>query len=871
MQGGRLDTKHEAGPCWARMEAITYHIVLRGQQAGPFTQEQLREMISREEITLDQPGWRQGLSEWKPLRELLPPSPPPRVAAATPPPLPSRPAMVAAAPQPAPKPKSKVWLWVTLTVVLVAGGFATLVGFAFKEIWAEGTDEMAFRPLQDDRAGHQTKWKESSFEASGPADEPDGKAFQLIRYHSPAGELAAYLTPDPKDGKKHPAIVWAHGGFGGIGSYFWEPASKRNDQSARAFRENGIVMMCPSWRGENDNPGRFELFYGEVDDFLAAVEHVKKLPYVDPQRVYIGGHSTGGTMTLLAAACPAQFRAAFSFGGMMNGVATLEGEGYGNTPYDAKSTRDHQLRSPMRYAGYIRRPTFYFEGGEYYEDGAAALMQMRAAAHFHSFQLPGDHFDILHPITNLIAEKILADTGVQTNIHFTDAELTQAYHAAFAINLAVHLDRWHKKGGRLADVLEKADPDDAVPHTESDVAAVAQTVERITAKKEFKPEATADVAVLAELRDLIDDDDLLEAFDAQVPPSLIRWAQERLKQAGGFDEKEGSLFVTLLESLAKTHGQAAADLVVHAARQGIAPESHHWDGVFRAFDEDHPQTGRVWSAFAENPPQGYIGVLLLDAANQLFLDDWQGTHPFDSTQGVARLKSWLQSTKEDDHTYAHSAALGAAFVDTKQRGELIALALKHPDKSVRLEGAWSDVKSGGAQGLAFLKQACLEVHQSERAQDYLAELNHKDAIPKEALEPAFAAQAAMSRWLQHPNELGAEPLSIEVYHHKKLFWPPTNDQRDIWLIKFTHRSENDAAPETHYGCVGAMIWSSFEDHASPPKPEELYLHHCTLELERDGKRTEQAAKADDAKARALAALKKGNPGVFDALVLPSRP
>ena len=29
---------------------------------------------------------------------------------------------------------------------------------------------------------------------------------------TPLGDNAAYLTPDPKDGAKHPAIVWITGG-----------------------------------------------------------------------------------------------------------------------------------------------------------------------------------------------------------------------------------------------------------------------------------------------------------------------------------------------------------------------------------------------------------------------------------------------------------------------------------------------------------------------------------------------------------------------------------------------------------------------------------------------------------------------------------
>lgn len=55
-------------------------------------------------------------------------------------------------------------------------------------------------------------------------------------------------------------------------------------------------MMFPSLRGGNDNPGVKEGFLAEVDDVLAAADFLGKQNYVDPGRIYLGGHSTGGTL-----------------------------------------------------------------------------------------------------------------------------------------------------------------------------------------------------------------------------------------------------------------------------------------------------------------------------------------------------------------------------------------------------------------------------------------------------------------------------------------------------------------------------------------------------------------------------------------------
>lgn len=72
--------------------------------------------------------------------------------------------------------------------------------------------------------------------------------------------------------------------------------------------------MSPSLRGGNTNPGVKEGFLGEVDDVLAAANYFEKQKYVDPKRIYLGGHSTGGTLVLLVSEGSPRFRAVFSFG-----------------------------------------------------------------------------------------------------------------------------------------------------------------------------------------------------------------------------------------------------------------------------------------------------------------------------------------------------------------------------------------------------------------------------------------------------------------------------------------------------------------------------------------------------------------------------
>ncbi|HEU4752439.1 MAG TPA: prolyl oligopeptidase family serine peptidase, partial [Armatimonadota bacterium] len=286
------------------------------------------------------------------------------------------------------------------------------------------------RSLLEARRGFATRLIRRIHVGKRPADAPPPGVFNRVRYPSPAGKLAAYVTPDPGDGQRHPAVVWAHGGFGGIDRGFWKPAPPDDDQTAQAFRKAGLVLMLPSWRGENDNPGLLEMYYGEVDDLLAAVRYARGLPYVDPNRVYVAGHSAGGTLALLAAECPSGARAVFSFGGAP-AVGWLAAEDR-NTPFDLDSWNEVRARGAVHHVPAIQCPTFYFEGsasGRYCRD--AKIMEEvahRVGRPFNAFVIPaGTHSNILRPLTRLVAEKIKADTGPACGIRIEQGELQRAF------------------------------------------------------------------------------------------------------------------------------------------------------------------------------------------------------------------------------------------------------------------------------------------------------------------------------------------------------------------------------------------------------------------------------------------------------------
>jgi acetyl esterase/lipase len=279
--------------------------------------------------------------------------------------------------------------------------------------------------LSEARKGFQTKITRQD-NSGERVPQPPRNLFQVVHYDAADGKLPAYLSPDPKDGKKHPAIIWITGGdCNSIDEGCWKAQPPSNDQSASAFRKAGIIMMFPSLRGGNDNPGTKESFLGEVDDVLAAASFLAQQKYVDPAHIYLGGHSTGGTLVLLVAECSDRFRAVFSFGP----VDDVAGYGPQFCPFDTTNPREVRLRSPGYWLKSIKTPTFVLEGtsGGNIEP-LRAMAKSSTNANLHFVEAAGaTHFSILAPTTTLIAAKILMDNGNACNLAITAPEVNKLF------------------------------------------------------------------------------------------------------------------------------------------------------------------------------------------------------------------------------------------------------------------------------------------------------------------------------------------------------------------------------------------------------------------------------------------------------------
>jgi formylglycine-generating enzyme required for sulfatase activity len=198
-----------------------------------------------------------------------------------------------------------------------------------------------------------------------PTKPPEGVS--EVEYPSGELRLKAWVNRPTDQNRKYPAVLFLHGGFSfDLGDW---------DQT-KPYRDADFVVLAPIVRAENGQPGVFSFFYDEVDDVLAAGEYLSKEPYVDANRVFVAGHSVGGTMTLLAAMASNRFRAAASFdGACYRPEFVTQGK---TMPFDSSDPRELRLRSPMAYAGSFKCPVRIYHATE--SADFIRLMSMHTAA-----------------------------------------------------------------------------------------------------------------------------------------------------------------------------------------------------------------------------------------------------------------------------------------------------------------------------------------------------------------------------------------------------------------------------------------------------------------------------------------------------------
>lgn len=225
-----------------------------------------------------------------------------------------------------------------------------------------------------------------------------------VRYPAAPGSLMAWFAM-PKNTGPHgvPLLVYFHGGFS-FGADDFEVVHPLVDA--------GFAVMTPSLRGENGNPGYFELLGGEVDDALAAIEWARKQPGVDSSRVYVFGHSIGGGIRGLVAEHPeAHLRLAGGAAGLYTQKTFDAWQAY--APFDINNQDERKRRLYLPGIGQMQVPFYLYMGTEDgYSQASVNWIKTQTAADKFPFQvapIPGDHQGMLPGAASAFAKVIEAD------------------------------------------------------------------------------------------------------------------------------------------------------------------------------------------------------------------------------------------------------------------------------------------------------------------------------------------------------------------------------------------------------------------------------------------------------------------------------
>jgi len=260
------------------------------------------------------------------------------------------------------------------------------------------------RGFRERRAAHVTRLRRHGPSPGSwkPLVAPPG----VTELHYPAegrSLLAWYAAPPGQ--ARGPALLYFHGEFSFTA---WDFAQ------VRPFLAAGFCVLTPSLRGENGNPGDFELLHGELQDACAALRWLAARPEVDASRIYTLGHSVGGGLSALLAlpgdlpiACTA------SVGGIYTTATFARWAQDADTAdlvrFDPNDRDERELRVLGPHLAEMQRPHRAYVG---LEDiailGNARALVERASSRFTLTTVPGDHASSLQPAIAAYLADILA-------------------------------------------------------------------------------------------------------------------------------------------------------------------------------------------------------------------------------------------------------------------------------------------------------------------------------------------------------------------------------------------------------------------------------------------------------------------------------
>ncbi len=393
--------------------------------------------------------------------------------------------------------------------------------------------------------------------------------------------------------------------------------------------------------------------------------------------------------------------------------------------------------------------------------------------------------------------------------------------------LQLALERGNKSGADLAAELRKLG--DYMIKSEADAEAVCDLLAKL-ATQGLTVGGNSALHALAGLFQHVDGTEC-PAFAIMAEQGnrfLVQIVDSALQDEALHD---GTDLLFALKILALYGTREGTEAVLRAARRPLRPDDYMWSVILSVYTNDHPEREWLFQELSNPLPTGFLAVSLLDSANTAHRNGASDAHPFDSPAGIQQLAHWLTDDDEERFSYAVSAANALPFLTSHQRDALLSLALDHASVEVQLESAWVAAKLGREAGIRWLARSCYDVSLSARAKQYLEELGRADAIPAESKDASFEAQAEFAQWLAHPSELGRPPDELEIVDHRELEWPPKQEPKSLWLIKYrvkdgTGLKEDDV----DVGLVGSITFCLLSYKLGERPPEDAYAIHCYWEM-----------------------------------------
>lgn len=232
---------------------------------------------------------------------------------------------------------------------------------------------------------------------------------EVIEYPSNGLKLQAFLHQGlKKDNSPRPALVFLHGG---------NTAYLSAITICQAYLNAGFAVMVPSFRGENQNPGNYELLKGEVDDAKAAIKWLAQQPYVDKNQIYVFGHSMGGGIALALSLHPdVPMRLSGSCAGVFD-VQTFEQWDKSEMfpiPFNYHDQKESLIRCPVYFLEDMQRTHYLYIGSEdYFKEMSEWIHQLYPQKNIKLIQeeVSGDHFKSLAPALTAFLKAIKPDAA----------------------------------------------------------------------------------------------------------------------------------------------------------------------------------------------------------------------------------------------------------------------------------------------------------------------------------------------------------------------------------------------------------------------------------------------------------------------------